>query len=65
MQSGTHPPTRRSPGDRLLPEPLVALLPDDSGGRVAFAPEYDRVVTHGGLTLDEVVVPLARITAHS
>ncbi len=65
MQRGKYPRTRLWHGDGLLPEPLVALLPDDSGGRVAFAPEYDRVVTHGGLTLDEVVVPLARITAHS
>lgn len=62
MQQDKFPRTRLWSGDGLLPDNLVALLPDDAGGRVAFAPEYSRVVTHGGLTLDEVVVPFVLIT---
>lgn len=65
MQHSKYPQTRLWHSDGLLPEHLVALLPDDGGSRVAFAPEYNRVVTHGGLTLDEVVVPFARVTAQS
>lgn len=42
------------------------LLPDDAwvlvgNGRLAFAPKNEIVVTHGGLTLDEMVVPLIQI----
>lgn len=61
-QQAKHPRTRLWHDDGLLPDNLVALLPDDAGGRVAFAPEYARVIAHGGLTLDEVVVPLVVIT---
>lgn len=41
--------------DGLLPESRWALLP---AGRQAFAPPGARVVSHGGLTLEEMIVPL-------
>jgi len=44
--------------DGLLPDDRVALMPE---GRWAFTTNNETVVTHGGLTLDEVVVPLVRI----
>jgi len=44
--------------DGLLPEGVCALIPRD---RLAFAAYHDQVVTHGGLTLEEVVVPLIMI----
>jgi hypothetical protein len=47
----------------LLPPDTWILMPqDENGRRLAFAPEGERVVTHGGLTIDEMVVPLARLT---
>ena len=46
-------------GDALLPSSTVALL---AKGRTAFAQRGELVVSHGGVTLDEVVVPLATIT---
>jgi hypothetical protein len=45
--------------DGLLPEDAYVLIPR---GRKAFTSERERVVTHGGLTLDEMVVPLVRIS---
>ena len=45
-------------GDGLLPEGVCVLVPQ---GRGAFAAFNETVVTHGGLTLDEVVVPLVAI----
>ena len=42
----------------LLPPGWQALLP---AGRQAFAPQGQRVVSHGGLTIDEMVVPLIHI----
>jgi hypothetical protein len=45
--------------DGLLPDDTWTLMPS---GREAFAPLNEIVVTHGGLTLDEMVVPLVRIT---
>jgi len=45
--------------DGLLPEDVQALMPI---GRQAFAMYNDTVVTHGGPTLEEVVVPLVVIT---
>lgn len=45
--------------DGLLPEGVQALMPI---GRGAFAMYNDTVVTHGGPTLEEVVVPLVTIT---
>ena len=44
--------------DGLLPDGIWVLMPQ---GRLAFAPYGDLVVTHGGPTLDEVVVPLVHI----
>jgi hypothetical protein len=36
--------------------PVVAL------GRIAYAPQGERVVTHGGLTVEEMIVPLITLT---
>lgn len=49
---------------RILPEGTWALLAGvgENGRRLAFAPQGERVVTHGGATLDELVVPLVRLT---
>jgi hypothetical protein len=44
--------------DSLLPEGMCALMPR---GRGAFALSGEKVVTHGGLTVDEVIVPFVRI----
>lgn len=44
--------------DGLLPDQLVALIPQ---GRQAFTTFNETVVTHGGLTLDEVIVPFIEI----
>ncbi len=45
-------------GDSLLPEGMCALMPR---GRKAFALRGEKVVTHGGMTPDEVIVPFVRI----
>lgn len=45
-------------GDGLLPDDLWALIPH---GRMAFAPKDEIHITHGGVTLDEVIVPLVRV----
>ena len=45
-------------GDGLLPDGVCALMPR---GRNAFEPFRETAVTHGGPTLDEVVVPLVAI----
>ncbi len=45
-------------GQGLLPDDAWVLVGD---GRLAFAPKHEIVVTHGGLTLDEMVVPLVQI----
>jgi hypothetical protein len=42
----------------LLPSGWHALMPT---GRRSFAPQGTRVVSHGGLTIDEMVVPLLHI----
>ena len=44
--------------NNLLPIGWQALMP---AGRQAFAPQGTRVVSHGGLTIDEMVVPLVHI----
>lgn len=44
--------------DSLLPAGWQALMPS---GRQAFALQGARVVSHGGLTIDEMVVPLVHI----
>ena len=45
--------------DGLLPDDVWVLMPQE---RSAFATFNKTVVTHGGLTLDEIVVPLITIT---
>ena len=45
--------------DGLLPDDVWVLMPQE---RNAFAIFNETVVTHGGLTLDEMVVPLVTIT---
>jgi hypothetical protein len=45
--------------DGVLPDYVRVLMPS---GRLAFAPAGEVVVTHGGLTLDEVAVPLVTVT---
>ena len=45
--------------DGLLPDDVWVLMPQ---GRSAFATYNETVVTHGGPTLDEMVVPLVTIT---
>ena len=45
--------------DGLLPQGTSVLMPR---GRQAFAPQNETTVTHGGMSLDEVVVPLVTIT---
>jgi hypothetical protein len=54
----TYAPTVLWGDDGLLPSDLWALLAE---GRGAFAPVGDVVVTHGGATIDEVIVPLVTI----
>jgi hypothetical protein len=48
--------------DGLLPDDVWVLMPQ---GRGAFGTFDETVVTHGGPTLDEVVVPLVTITKGS
>ena len=61
-QRSKFPKTSVWPPDGLLPPDVWTLLPTDQDDRLAFADAYRQVMAHGGLTLDEVVVPLARIT---
>lgn len=44
--------------DGLLPDNVHAVLTE---GRVAFAPTDTKVVSHGGMTIDELAVPLVAI----
>ena len=43
-----------------LPEDCLALL---APGRCAFVREGERIVGHGGIALEEVVVPMVEIEA--
>lgn len=52
-------PTALWSQDGLLPDDVWVLMPQE---RRAFAPFNDTVVTHGGLILDEVVVPFVKIS---
>lgn len=45
--------------DGLLPEGIWALMPAERG---AFAPYGETIVSHGGTTIEEVVVPFVTIT---
>lgn len=53
-----YPETYLWHGDGLLPDDLWVLMPH---GRAAFAPQDEIHITHGGLSLDEVLVPLIRL----
>lgn len=44
--------------DGLLPKDLVAILPT---GRQAFTEYAEIIVTHGGITIDEIIVPLVEL----
>lgn len=48
--------------DGLLPEQLSVLMP---AKREAFAPAGEVVVTHGGISIDEVIVPFIQISKES
>lgn len=48
--------------DSLLPEQMSALMP---AKREAFAPAGEVVVTHGGISIDEFIVPFIQITKES
>jgi hypothetical protein len=56
--AGRFPETLSWSQDGLLPDDVWTLMPQ---GRGAFARLNETVVTHGGLTLDEVVVPLVTL----
>ncbi len=45
--------------DGLLPDDLYAILPDQ---RWAFAIKNQPMITHGGISIDEVIVPFIEIT---
>jgi hypothetical protein len=50
----------QTPG--ILPDESWVLLPKDGNGRrLAFAPVGETVVTHGGITVDEMVVPFVKL----
>jgi len=48
--------------DGILPDQMIALMP---AGRNAFAPSGEVVVTHGGISIDEAIVPLIQISKGS
>jgi len=48
--------------DGILPDQMAALMP---AGRGAFAPNGEVVVTHGGISIEEMIVPLIQITKAS
>jgi len=48
--------------DGVLPDQMAALMPKY---RDAFAPSGEVVVTHGGISIDEVVVPFIQISKES
>ena len=45
--------------DGLLPNDLYAILPGERG---AFVPKNQPILTHGGISIDEVIVPFIEIT---
>jgi len=45
--------------DGLLPNDLYAIFPGERG---AFVPKNQPILTHGGISLDEVIVPFIEIT---
>ncbi len=51
--------------DGLLPDDVWVLIADSDSARLhpsAFAPDGEIFVTHGGLSLDEMIVPLVQIS---
>ncbi len=48
--------------DGLLPDQIVALMPK---GQDAFAPYGEVAVTHGGISIDEVIVPFVQVSKES
>ena len=48
--------------DGILPDGLSALMP---AGRRAFAPNGEVVVTHGGISIEEAIVPFVQISKAS
>jgi hypothetical protein len=58
------PQTMLWQSQHMLPDNTWVLLAGaaENGRRLAFAPQDTRVVTHGGLTLDEMVVPVVRFS---
>lgn len=54
----TFPDTILWENDGLLPEQFYALMPN---GRTAFTTPGETVVTHGGVTIDEMIVPFVQI----
>ncbi len=46
--------------DGLLPDDILVLIPQD---QYAFAPYGEIYVTHGGLSIDEMIVPFIQITS--
>lgn len=57
-----YPDTVLWDNDGLLPEQMSALMP---AKREAFAPAGEVVVTHGGISIEEVIVPFIQITKES
>ncbi len=58
-----YPRTQLWDSQRVLPDDTWVLLPlTENDRRLAFAPPGQRVVTHGGLSLDEMIVPLVRLS---
>jgi hypothetical protein len=54
----------QTPG--ILPDDSWVLLPDDGNGRrLAFAPVDEQVVTHGGLSIDEMIVPFVQFVGQT
>ena len=48
--------------DGILPDQMTVLLP---AGRDAFAPSGEVVVTHGGISIEEAIVPFIQISKES
>ena len=45
--------------DGILPDKMSTLMPAERG---AFAPSGEKIVTHGGISIDEVIVPFIQIS---
>ena len=60
----SYPQTSLWPSQGLLPAEMWMLLAgrEENGRRLAFTEQGERVVTHGAITLDELVVPLVALS---